>query len=86
MTEINMESILKEIVCLEKKRDRLSAALHEVTSMLDHLQKTVEHFSPKPKKRAPTVAVLNIDPDTLRGKTLAEALVYLAKQNDGRKS
>ena len=83
MTDINKTAILNEIVSLKKKRDRLNVSLQDTTSLLDHLQKTLEHFIPHSNKRAPKVEALRIEPNTLRGKGLTEALVYLAEQNDG---
>ena len=83
MNDINKVSIAHELERLKKKRDRLKTSLHEVISLIDHLEKTVEHFNPKPKTRTRKVENLKIDPDTLKGKTLANALVYLAEQNNG---
>ena len=83
MNDINKASIMDEIDRLKKKRDRLNGSLHGVVSLIDHLQKTVEHFNPKPKTRTRKSEDLKIDPDTLKGMTLADALVYLAEQNNG---
>ena len=83
MTDINKADILDEIVSLKKKRNRLNVSLQDTTSLLEHLQKTLEHFSPNSNKRAPKAEALRMEPDTLRGKGLTEALVYLAEQNDG---
>ena len=83
MTEINKSAIINELTSLKKKRDRLSASLQETTSLIGNLQNTLEHFSPKSKKRVPKVEMLKIDPDALRGKSLDDVLVYLAEQNDG---
>ena len=83
MNDINKTSIMNELESLKKKRDRLKASLHGVISLIEHLQKTVEHFNPKPKTRTRKSEDLKIDPDTLKGKTLADALEYLAEQNNG---
>ncbi|MCY4602290.1 MAG: hypothetical protein OXF27_20495 [Acidobacteria bacterium] len=83
MNEINKTVILAELENLERKRERLAASLHEVTCVIEVLKKTIEHFDPTSKRRVVRQEVLNVDADELRGKSLEDALIYVAKRNDG---
>lgn len=84
MPDITMDTIRKEIEVLERKAGRLRSALRDTERRRDALALTLEHFRPPEAKRARRRgAVLDISPDDLRGKTLEDALIYIAERNDG---
>ncbi len=82
MPDITMESIRSEIESLNRKVDRLRAALSDTERRRDALMLTLEHFEPGSPKRRRQVA-LDINSDELRGMHPEDAAVLIAERNGG---
>ena len=83
MPDITRESIQCEIESLQKKASRLRSQLEEVEQATSALEMTLSHFEPKPKKRVVSQEEILVTAEELAGQSLDEALVYIAKRNDG---
>ena len=84
MPDITMHAIQAAIDTLTRKVDRLRSTLEDTERRRDALALTLHHFQepshPAKRRRATT---LDVEPAELQGKTLDEALIYIAEQNDG---
>ena len=84
MPDITVDTIQSEIDALTRKIDRIRATLEDAERRRDALALTLQHFqepsTPAKRRRATTI---DIEPAELQGKTLDEALIYIAEQNDG---
>ena len=81
---ITMIVIQEEINTLTRKVDRMRATLEDAERRRDALALTLQHFQkPSPSAKPRRATTLDIDPDDLHGKTLDEALIYIAEQNGG---
>ena len=83
MPDITMNSIQKEIDALTRKIDRLCATLKNAERSRDALKLTLEHFQPEQKQKRRRTVALDVSSDELRDKSLDEALIYIARRNDG---
>ena len=81
---ITMIAIQEEIDKLTRKVDRIRTTLKEVERRRDALAITLQHFlKPSPTTKRRRVTMLEVEPAELQGKTLDEALIYIAEQNGG---
>ena len=84
MPDITLPAIQSEIDSLTRKIDRLSATLKDAEQRREALALTIQHFqepaSPSRRRQSTTI---DIEPTELHGKTLNEALIYIAERNDG---
>ena len=84
MPDITLPAIQSEIDSLTRKIDRLRATLKDAEQRQGALALTIQHFqepaTPSRRRRSTTI---DIEPTELQGKTLDEALIYIAERNDG---
>lgn len=84
MPDITANSIQSEIDTLTRKVDRIRATLKDAERRRDALTLTLQHFQePSASAKPRRGTTLDVEPDELHGKTLDEALIYIAEQNDG---
>ena len=83
MPDITAHSIQHEIDTLTRKVDRIRATLEDTVRRRDALALTLQHFEPSPPSRHRRATTLDIEPTELQGKSLDEALIYIAERNDG---
>ena len=84
MPDITMHALQAEIDTLKRKVDRLRATLEDAEQRRDALALTLHHFQePSPPTKRRRATTLDVEPAELQGRTLAEALIYIAEQNDG---
>ena len=83
MPDITMHAIQAEIDTLTRKADRLRSTLDGVEQRRNALQLTLQHFQePPPTKKRKRPVTLDVESSELQGKTLEEALIYIAEHND----
>ena len=84
MPDITVDTIQSEIDALTRKIDRIRATLEDAERRRDALALTLQHFQePSPPAKRRRATTLGVELAELQGKTLDEALIYIAEQNDG---
>ena len=84
MSDITLPAIQSEIDSLTRKIDRLRATLEDSERKRAALSLTIQHFQePSQPSRRLRAKTLDVEPTELQGKTLEEALIYIAEQNEG---
>ena len=83
MCDITEKSIREKMESLSRKIERFQNALNAAVRERDALATTLEVFQPAKPKRTSRRMVLDIAHDELHGRTLEEALIFIAERNDG---
>ena len=83
MCDINAGSILEKMESLSRKIERIKANLEAAQREHDALGTTMSIFTPAEPKRSKRHLDLDITADTLRGKSLDDALMIIAEHNNG---
>ena len=83
MPDISADTIRAKALSLAQKIERLEEVLKATRQEHDALILTLDLFQPSVPKRTRRQTELDISPDDLRGKSLDDALIYIAEKNAG---
>ena len=83
MPDISADTLRAKALSLAQKIERLEETLKTTRQEHDALILTLDMFDPPSPKRTRRQTALDISPDDLRGKSLDDALIYIAEKNAG---